>query len=135
VAARARGRKGWHAYIAVAARNARLDLLRKRGRERRRQVSYARQTVGDALPDRPGVRRRRPTEPSNVDRFLGRQLLVDLVVECPLTPRQQTVGILTLVDGLTSAEIADMLGISVHAVNTHRRAVVRALREALLDGR
>jgi hypothetical protein len=56
-------------------------------------------------------------------------------VECPLTPRQQTVGILTLVDGLTSAEIADMLGISVHAVNTHRRAVVRALREALLDGR
>jgi RNA polymerase sigma factor (sigma-70 family) len=133
VAARARGRKGWHAYIVVTARNAHRDQLRTRDREHRRQVRYARQTDGEALPDRPGVRRRHPSPRSDVDRYLARLLLVDLVTECPLTARQREVGMLALVDGLTTAEIAGKLGITVHAVNSHRRSVVRIMRDELLS--
>jgi len=51
-----------------------------------------------------------------------------------LTPRQATAALLAS-DGLTNQEIADVLGVSIHTVSNHLRAVFRELgvssREAL----
>lgn len=131
VAARARGRNGWHAYITVAARNAHRDLLRVRGRAVRRELRAA-QLGGGPPHERPGVRRPRPDQASDVDRYLARRLLADLIEECPMTARQREVVALHLLDGLTSAEIAERLDLAVRTVSSHRRCAFKILRRELL---
>lgn len=43
-----------------------------------------------------------------------------------VTPRQKEVGVL-IAEGLTGRQIAERLGISTHAVNTHRAALFKAI--------
>jgi RNA polymerase sigma factor (sigma-70 family) len=131
VAARGRGPNGWHAYITVAARNAFRDLMRARARAWSRQVRAVHRTEGAALHERPGVNRSHPDQTSNVDRFLARLLLADLIAECQMTPRQREVVALHLIDGLSCADIAVRLGLSVRTVNDHKLRAFRILRSEL----
>lgn len=130
--ARARGTHGWQAYIAVAARNAYRDLLRKRERARNREARATNLSEGAALRDRPGVKRSRPGEVSDVDRYLGRRMLVDLLWECPMTAGQRAVAALHLIDGMTTADIADRLVLPAPTVARRRRHALQILRRELL---
>ena len=56
--------------------------------------------------ERPGVLRRSDEPPSNLERYLARRLIVDLLQEC-LEGRSRQVAALTFIDGLTTKEIAE----------------------------
>lgn len=133
VAARNRGRRGWHAYIARSAKNEYRDLGRKRLREMRRVHRIA-HGDGEPLVDRPGVHRPPRSGPSDVDRYLGRRIIADLIDEVPgLNAGHRQVLVLHLLDGLSTTEIAARLDLSIREVNRRKQHGLAVLRAAVIE--
>ena len=130
VAARHRAPPDWHAYIRVMARNALRDLLRKETRRTKREGRAIRSTDGEPLPDRPGRQPHSHHEISDLDRYLARLLILDLIDEC-LDGRSRDIAALHYIDGLSTNEIAARLDLSVRTVNAHKRRAKEQLRAAL----
>ncbi len=124
---------GWRAYVFVTARNAFLDLGRSRRRATAREERVTRGTDGDPLPIRPGVRRPTGGEPSNVDAYLARVALVEIIESCDLPGGRGEVLRLSLVEGLSVTEIADRLGRSPRWVRELKVTGLDWLRQKLLD--
>jgi RNA polymerase sigma factor (sigma-70 family) len=127
VRARSRGPIAWRAYVRVAARNAYRDLLRREGRlkARERRVFYG--VDGGLLPERPGTVRAVTVAPSALDEFEARWSLLELIDQ-ELEGRQREVLALRFIDGLTTQEIAERLGLSIRTVNQAKRAGIARLR-------
>jgi len=133
--ARARGPDAWHAYIAVTARYALLDLYRGRSRATHREQQAAGPAHTRHQPPRPGVVRPQPDRPSDVERYLSRRVIVDLIDECIPNRRERDVAALTFIDGLTTYEIATELHLSTGAVNRYKRAAIAKLEASVLSQR
>ena len=132
VAARGRGESGWHAYIVVAARNAYRDRLRRERRFRERELrADDRDRRIEPGPDRPGTLRRTDDQPSEIDEYLGRRLVIDLIDEC-LDGTMREIALRTYLDGLSTKEIAALVGLSIRSVNHQKRQAIEVLRDFLL---
>ena len=130
--ARRKGPAAWHNYLRRAAKNKMLDLRRSDRRRAWREARSARGNDGEPLHERPGVKRRPVSEASDVDRYLARRMLVDSLDECGLKPAEREVAALDLVDGLTTAEIAERLGKAVRTVNALKREARAKLQQHLV---
>ncbi|MCP4964597.1 MAG: sigma-70 family RNA polymerase sigma factor [bacterium] len=130
-AARTRGAAAWHAYIAKAARYAYHDLGRSRSRDLERSRRTTLGTDGEPLHPRPGVLRRQHHQASDADRYLARLAIVEMIQELPLRRRQRHVLALHFIDGLSTREIADRLGLSIGTVNQDKREGVATIRSAI----
>lgn len=132
VRARSRPRAAWHAYIRVCARNAYRDIGRTEGRRWAREQRSLSPTEGAPPTERPGVVRQSDEPPSNLERYLARRQIVDLLEEC-LEGRSRQVAALQFIDGLTTAEIAELLGLSIGSVNRIKRGAITRLKAAVLS--
>jgi RNA polymerase sigma factor (sigma-70 family) len=132
VLARQRHDTAWLAYVAVMTRNAFLDLLREESRRRQRELKSSQLVDGGPLAVRSGVLRSWQRDPSDVDRYLARQLVIDTVDEC-LLGRLREIALLVYVDGLSTRQISARLGLSIRTVNADKQAIVERLR-ATLEG-
>lgn len=131
VDARTRKREAWQAYVVVAARNACRDYMRRERRLKAREDRSTRATEGPELPSRPSGRR--PVEqrpPSDTDKYLGRRLIIDLIEE-HLDGRPRLIAILVFVEGLSTRETAELLGLSIRAVNQNKQTAIERLRTRL----
>jgi RNA polymerase sigma-70 factor (ECF subfamily) len=108
----------FEAYLFVAARNHALNYLRKVARERALEAARKEATAvapADADPD---------------ERF---ELLEQAIAHLP--PQQQNVYILHRRQGLSHAEIAERMHLSVETVKKHMSLALRSIRAYVTVGR
>ena len=132
VAVRHRGERAWTAYVAAMGRNAFIDLVRSKERRRAREEKAGDRPASKA-PSRPGVQRQQRAQRSDVDLYLARVALLELVYGSGLSRRQESVVILHFVEGLTSAEIAEHLDITAQTARKHLRLAIGKLAKHLKD--
>ncbi|MDH3680318.1 MAG: sigma-70 family RNA polymerase sigma factor [Acidimicrobiia bacterium] len=114
--ARARGPGGWRSYVAVAARNAHLDLTRAtRRREARQRRAVDAAEYG--LNPRPGVVRSPLRDGAQVEELLARALIVEEVRA--LRGRRRQVAERILLQEYSIAETAKALGLHARTVRQH----------------
>lgn len=130
VEARSRKPEAWQAYVVVAARNACRDFLRRERRLKAQEGRAGRVTEGPELPARPNVHRPVNGRDQDPGQYLARRLLVDLIEEC-LDGRTRLVAVLTFIEGLSTREIATLLGLSIRSVNQHKTTARERLRNRL----
>lgn len=124
---RADSRFRWEAYIAQTARNVRRDLIRSETRRRNRNNASANPTTSTPQPiSRPGTLRPIPNDADGMTSYLGRQCILDLIVELPY--RQRVAATLIIVGELSAREAADLVGVQPQAI----RKQLRAAKETLI---
>lgn len=121
----------WRAYVFVVARRCFLDLRRSAGRSRKREQVVTLGHDGQPLHVRPSTTKKELDGPSDVERYLGRHLILGLIEESGATAKQRQVLCLHLIDGMTTAEIAERLGMQPRRVNAHKQAGLQRLQEVL----
>jgi RNA polymerase sigma-70 factor (family 1) len=112
-----RGIDRFDAYLFVAARNHAYNYFRKMARERVQHSTYTEtvpSAVEDVLAQEPG------THQALLDQAIGH-----------LPPRQQQVYILHRREGLSHAEIARELHLSLETVKKHMSLALRGIRDFL----
>lgn len=135
VSARQKGRTAWRRYVAKSARHALMDHRRSEGRRWRRERT-ASPLFRPRLPDRPGAGGRRalvaPSPADEIDEYLARRLIAQAMLT-ELTERQLEVAVLFFIDGWSTAEVAERLGVSARTIRSDRKEIVERIRAALLD--
>ncbi len=117
---RFRGDASCKTYLTRIAINASLDTLRRRNRMRSRFISRDDQMV--SIPD-PKV------EATQAERFERAQLIDSAMNQ--LKPHHRTVVVLRLVDGYSTSETAEILGIPQGTVLSRLNRAIAHLRDIL----
>ena len=124
--ARNRTATRWDGYIRRTAVNLYRDRIR--GHQRRLFRQYMASTTDPTVSFQPGTSTLTQTAPCQVENFLARTHIAELIRELP-NRKQRQIAWAVFVDGKSSTEVATELGIQPQTVRKH----LRPARERLIQ--